>query len=88
MSKHSSLIPNYLTAKSLLGLRRLMYMTNAKHGAQLTYFDISQYVEENGKRAWVAWFYMNLENLGDLNDVNESSVSGQGAGQVQGNAKR
>jgi hypothetical protein len=82
MTKHSSLIPNYITAKSLLGLRRLMYLTNAKYGMQLQYFDISQFVDENGKKSWVAWYYINLEDLGELDNGNAVELSGSGAGQV------
>lgn len=65
---HSRNIPAYITAGSLIGLRRLMFITNAKYGAQLKYFDISQFTDERGKRSWVAWFYVDLLDIGDLND--------------------
>jgi hypothetical protein len=46
------LIPNYVSARSPQGLRRVMLMNNAKSGFFHQYFDI-QFV---GGR-WYAWFY-------------------------------
>lgn len=54
-------IPNYLAALTPMGLRRLMLQNNARLGAHVRYFDI-QYVDMNGKKQWVAWFYETLEN--------------------------
>lgn len=68
MTKHSDWIPDYITAQSLLGLRRLMYTTNAKHGTQFKYFDIKQFTDDKGKLKWIAWFYRNLESIGELDD--------------------
>jgi hypothetical protein len=71
MSQHSDLIPSYLTAQSLIGLRRLMFITNAKDGTQYRYFDIQQY-DEAEKKKWVAWYYRTLKNLGELDaDIGE-----------------
>lgn len=54
MSLHSSLftIPNFITAKTANGLRRLMLRKNAEHGVQFVWHSIL-FVE--GK--WYAWFY-------------------------------
>lgn len=49
----STVIPNFLTAVTPLGLRRLMLLNNKKHGAWLKY-DI-QYVES--QKRWYAWYY-------------------------------
>lgn len=46
------MIPNFIVARSPLGLRQLMLRTNAKSGAFLKWFDI-QFT--NGK--WIAWYY-------------------------------
>lgn len=54
-------IPNFIAAGSPLGLRRLMLINNARMGAHVRYFDI-QFIEMNGRKQWVAWFYENLEN--------------------------
>ena len=67
MTKHSDLIPDYIVAQSLAGLRRLMFMTNAKAGHQFTYFDIQQF-DENGKKKWVAWFYRKLATIEELDE--------------------
>lgn len=45
-------IPNFLTAQSAIGLRRLMLLNNIRNGKQYNYFDI-QFV--NGK--WFVWFF-------------------------------
>lgn len=45
-------IPNYLSAQSPLGLRRLMLLNNIRKGKQFNYFDI-QFV----KGAWFVWFF-------------------------------
>lgn len=76
MTKHSSLIPNYIKAGTPEGLRLLMYKTNAKHGLQLQYFDIQQITDGNGKFSWIAWFYINLESIGDLENGNAVELSG------------
>lgn len=53
-------IPNYITAKTPQGLRRVMLMNNVKHVMQFTYHNI-QFV--NG--AWYAWYYESA-NIGEL----------------------
>lgn len=58
---HSDSIPNYITAGSLMGLRRAMLLNNAKRGAQFQYFDIQQ-ATVKGKSVWVAWFYDGINN--------------------------
>lgn len=68
MTKHSDLIPDFITAQSPRGLRLLMFKTNAKYGAQFEYFDISYHKDSKGKDTWTAWFYRSLKNIGDLND--------------------
>lgn len=67
MSKHSAHIPDYITAQSPQGLRRLMFQKNAQAGTQFRYFDIQQYDDGNKKR-WIAWFYRDLDGLGGLDD--------------------
>jgi hypothetical protein len=53
-------IPNYITARSLLGLRRLMLQNNLRNGKEYSYFDI-QFVGG----AWVAW-YLEIEDQDKL----------------------
>jgi hypothetical protein len=57
MVKNPSQIPNYLTASSPRGLRRLMLLTNVRLKAFIQYFDIQQ--TSDGK--WVAWFFEDVE---------------------------
>jgi hypothetical protein len=66
-SLHSKTFPDYITAGSPQGLRRLMYKTNAKFGANHQYFDISQYVDKKGKHRFIAWFFRDLNDLKELN---------------------
>ena len=68
MTKHSDWIPDFITAQSPMGLRRLMFVTNAKSGTQFKYFDIKQFIDDKGKKRWIAWFYRSFEGIGDLND--------------------
>lgn len=49
-------IPNFITAQSPMGLRRLMLSNNVKNGKEYVYFDI-QFA--NGK--WFAW-YLEVED--------------------------
>lgn len=61
-----STIPNYLKARSLVGLRRLMLRNNARHGCYFPYFDI-QFVQGY----WYAFFFQSIENAlekGQLED--------------------
>jgi hypothetical protein len=53
-------IPNFLTAQTPQGLRRLMLLNNLKYGRQYNYFDL-QFV--NGK--WFVWYFdrEKVENL-------------------------
>lgn len=51
-------IPNYVTAKSPQGLRRLMLANNIKYSQPLNYHSI-QFV--NG--AWFAWFHVEQSSL-------------------------
>lgn len=60
-------VPNFVKASSLLGLRRLMLMNNLKLGGYVNYFQINQ-IDDAGKKVWVAWFYEHLPS----NDVVES----------------
>jgi len=63
----SRFIPNYITARSLSGLRRLMLANNSRKGYFFKYFDI-QKVEENGQSLWVAFYYeeVRLENVDQI----------------------
>lgn len=63
----SRLIPNYITARSLPGLRRLMLTNNARRGYFYKYFDI-QFVTEGSKQYWVAFYYdeVKLENIDQI----------------------
>lgn len=58
---HSDSIPNFITAATPMGLRRVMLLTNAKKGAQLQYFDIKQ-VQLNGKFVFIAWYFDRVDN--------------------------
>jgi hypothetical protein len=60
-------IPNFITASTPMGLRRLMLSNNARMGAYVRYFDIQQ-VTINSKLVWIAWFYEDLSatNIKDL----------------------
>lgn len=53
----ASQIPNFITASSPQGLRRLMFKTNIRLGGFIHYFSI-QFVD--GK--WIAWFHEDLVN--------------------------
>jgi hypothetical protein len=64
-------IPNFITAASPMGLRRLMFMTNARLGARVSYFDI-QYVEMNGRKQWIAWFYENMDDRTALKELGDA----------------
>lgn len=62
-------IPNFIKAKTVLGLRRNMLINNSKEGITFNYFDI-QFV--NGE--WYAWFYTELKNNDELlNDEKQSA---------------
>ena len=65
---HSDWIPDFITAQSPMGLRRLMFTTNAKAGTQFKYFDIQSFKDDSGKTRWIAWFYRKLEDVGTLSD--------------------
>lgn len=59
-------IPNYITARTPQGLRRLMLMNNIKLGTEFNYFDL-QFVNKK----WVAWYYQKVELLQEDNPVKE-----------------
>lgn len=63
----SRFIPNYLTAKSLTGLRRAMLLNNSKKGYFFKYFDI-QKVTERSQEVWVAFYYeeVRFDNVDQL----------------------
>ena len=65
-----SAIPNFITALTPMGLRRLMLSNNARMGAHVRYFDIQQ-ATVNGKLVWIAWFYEDLSsnNIRELEGV-------------------
>lgn len=65
---HSDWIPDFITAQSPMGLRRMMFITNAKAGTQFKYFDIQLFKDENGKTKWIAWFYRRLDDIKNLSD--------------------
>ena len=67
---NGNLIPNYITAQTPQGLRRRMFQENAKYGGFLKFFDISSY-EENKKTKWIAWFFVELKNIGELDEPSE-----------------
>lgn len=62
-------IPNYISAGSPQGLRRLMLQNNLKYGKQYNYFDI-QFV--NGK--WFVWFFEKEDEIALLNSTNGVGV--------------
>jgi hypothetical protein len=59
-------IPNFVTARSPLGLRRVMLLNNAKHRKVFNYYSI-HFVD--GK--WFAWFYNEVESGDDLLNPDE-----------------
>lgn len=63
-----SAIPNYVSAASPQGLRRLMLKNNARLGAWVQYFDIQQSIV-GAKTVWIAWFYEPVETDAQLNEI-------------------
>lgn len=49
-------VPNFVRAASLIGLRRSMLLNNIKLGGYVNYFQITQFTE-GSKKYWIAWFY-------------------------------
>ena len=68
-------IPNYVRARSPLGLRRAMLLNNAKRNTFYEYFDISQDI----KGDWYAWFMMDIgaEDVALLDDPKHSESKEQ-----------
>jgi len=64
-------IPNYLAAVTPMGLRRLMFINNARMGAHVRYFDIQQ-ANINGRIMWVAWFYENMDDRTAMKELGEA----------------
>ena len=62
---HSDWIPNFITAQSPMGLRRMMLLNNAKNNTQFKYFDITQ-ATVNGKVVWIAWYYTDKVNVDEM----------------------
>jgi hypothetical protein len=62
---HSDWIPNFITAQSPMGLRRMMLLNNAKNNTQFKYFDIAQ-ATVNGKVVWIAWYYTDKVNVDEM----------------------
>ena len=50
-------VPDFVTASTPMGLRRLMLLNNIKLGSYINYFSIQNV---NGK--WFAWFYKEIDN--------------------------
>jgi hypothetical protein len=61
LEARSTIIPNFVKAASPLGLRRLMLLTAAKLGGQVTYYSI-QHVNEGRAKYWIAWFNHEITN--------------------------
>lgn len=61
-------IPQFVTARSPLGLRRAMLMANSKAGAFHKFFDI-QFV--SGR--WYAWYYAPVTDM----DIEQMALDGQ-----------
>ena len=55
MGRPDATIVNFLKARSLPGLRRLMLRNNAKHGCYFPYFDIQK---QDGH--WYCFFYQDV----------------------------
>ena len=72
MVAKSSIIPDFLKARSPQGLRRLMFLKNMKDGKQYKYFAI-QFAEGS----WVAWFYRDLDESinGGIEEIMTEKVS-------------
>lgn len=67
MGNHSDNIPNFIEARNPKELRVLMFKKNSEVGGLNKYFDISSYVNKNGKTRWIAWFYQRVEDI--INDL-------------------
>ena len=63
-------IPNFISASSPRGLRRLMLRTNAKARTQFSYFDISY---NPTTKKWVAWYLELLETNEQVEELNGSN---------------
>jgi hypothetical protein len=64
-------IPQFITARSKLGLRRLMLKTNVKLKMTVQYFDIQQ---DLVTKEWVAWYYARPQQEDQLfNDVDNGT---------------
>lgn len=64
-------IPQFLSAGSPRGLRRLMFRNNLKHKGFVKYFDI-QWVP--GDKRWYAWFFVTEKAQEVLEDVNATET--------------
>lgn len=60
----STFIPNFISASTPQGLRRLMLKNNFKKGIQFFYFDI-QFV----KGKWVAWYRQDIKTKDDMKEL-------------------
>lgn len=58
-------IPNFLSASTPQGLRRLMLRNNARIGAWINYFAL-QSVIQNGKPVWFVWYYEPIQHMKDI----------------------
>lgn len=70
MSARSTLIPDFIKARSPAGLRRLMFQNNLKDGKQYNYFSI-----QFASGSWVAWYYRDLRDnfTGQVERIMEAS---------------
>ena len=66
---HSKELPDFITAGSPRGLRLKMFRLNTKFGSYHKFFDIGTFKDRNGKQKWIAWYFKELKNLGDVEDV-------------------
>jgi len=62
VSKHGSLVPNFIEAQSPKALRSLMIETNIKDKAENQYYDIQFYTNRMGKVRWIAWYKQTVSN--------------------------
>ena len=68
---HSRLVREYVTAKTLQGLRRKQHLLNAKAGGFFKFENEQQYKLPSGEIHWVAFYYKDLEDILKTDDTDK-----------------
>lgn len=76
-----NLIPNFVTAQTPEGLRRIMLATNARTGKWNNYHSIQQIKDSRNKTVWIAWFW---EEITAFQSVAQGSDAEGNRAAVQG----